>query len=116
MLPKLDTLDQTGQGPLETGQVYHIVLFFLRVLFHSKICGIFGTGPVGGLGGAVLSGSGCTMHWVVVGTSRACLDIRLGIGRPLKVARAGLLDLNSLQILSKIIQNQWKSMEMLENQ
>ena len=62
------------------------------------------------------SESGCAMHWVVAGTSRACVDIRLGIGRPLKVARAGLLDLNSLQILSKIIQNQWKSMEMLENQ
>ena len=25
-----------------------------------------GTGPVGGLGGAVLSESGCMMHWVVV--------------------------------------------------
>ena len=60
--------------------------------------------------------SGCAMHWVVAGTSRACWDIRLGIGRPLKVARAGLLDLNSWQILSKIIQNQWKLMKMLENQ
>ena len=79
----------------------------------------FDTGPVGGLGGTVGSESGCAMHWVVAGTSRACLDIRLGIGRPLKVARAGLLDLNTdnrLQILSKIIQNQWKSMKMLENQ
>ena len=68
------------------------------------------------VGGAVLSESGCAMHCVVVGTSRARLDIRLGIGRPLKVSRAGLLDLDNLQILSKIIQIQWESMEMLENQ
>ena len=96
--------------------LYALKWYFENGLTIWKTYVFFNTGPVGDLGGAVGSESGCAMHWVVVGTSRACLDIRLGIGRPLKVARTGLLDLNSLQILSKIIQNQWKSMKMLENQ
>ena len=100
-------------------QEIDIVLFFLILLFHSKTCVFFGTWPVGGLGGAVLSESDCMMHWVVVGTSRACLDIRLGIGRPWRSrgpAYSTSLACKYSKKSFKINGNQWKCLKINENQ
>ena len=56
----------------------HIVLFFFDPPFRYAF---FYMMLVGDLGGGMDPEIGCTVHWVVVETTEACWDMRLGIRR-----------------------------------